>query len=250
MSAEKDIEARLTPAAKAALESYLADTRAEILNAARAISASLSDYAEIGVSEVLQAVNSQRESDKQRASELRLERLRLLTATAATLGLILFVAGVVTYAFQFIRSSNWVHSWAAVSISAGLAVFASAFSLYFVTATTRRVRLAEKSSERQEQRSLGEFLLRWSEFNRAVDLFVAKRFGESAANPGLGRKLMLLDDHNIFTPEDTAEVKRMYNMRNRLVHGTSDDQPTQEQVQNALVELVKLQNKLTHAAES
>ncbi|WP_255773447.1 hypothetical protein [Mycobacteroides abscessus] len=254
MSDERSIEDRLTPAARSALDAFINEARAEILNEANAISASLSDYSEIGVSEVLQAIKGQegqRESDKLRASELRLNRFRLLTAVASAMGAALLVLGFTSYAIHAASSiRSPTSTWIALSTSVGLSLLAASFSAYYLTISRRRYRLAEESNERQGQRSLGEFLVRWNEFGRAVDQFVAERFGESAVSQGLGKKLVLLDDHGVITSEDTYEVRRLYDMRNRLVHGTSGDQPTQEQIQAALADLAKLQTKLAQATKS
>ncbi|WP_029114518.1 hypothetical protein [Mycobacterium sp. URHB0044] len=241
-------ERSLTPSAQAALDSYIGDLRLEILDEAKAIAASISDYPEIGVSEVLAAIRSQqgkRERDRVRAGELKADRLRFLAASAGTIGGALIGTAVVVLSIRAAQAAGSPStSLVAAMISAGVTLFVAAVSAYYFLGNRKRLHEAEKSSLRVQQRSIGELLAEWGDFTRSLDAFVARRFGESAAEKTLPDKVEMLLRAHVLTDKEVGLIADTYGLRNTLAHGREEDRPSEEVIMSAYADLRRLITRL------
>ena len=250
MSASDRISERLTPAARTALETYLEDTRNEILNGADEISASLSDYREIGVSEVLQAIQDlrgRRDRDMIYAKELRTQKLRLYFTLLSATGAALLTIAVAAIALQQPRSYSSTTPWAPALVALGTGILTASVAAYALIINRRRYQSAAESAERLGRQAIGEFLVRWNDFRRTVDLVVADQFGESAANQGFTNELEMLLRHAVISPKELEEVVLLYQLRNNLTHGSpSSLENSQKQAEAGADFLRTLIKKIQH----
>lgn len=248
------IEQSLTPSAKAALDSYISELRTEILHEAKAISAGISDYPEIGVSEVFEAIRAQqgeRQRDMIRARELAADKFRLVTASTASAGAILLALAITLISIRSAHSAESSSiSFIAALTSAGVTLFAASFSAYYLVNTRKRYRAAERSTIRMQKRSTGEFLSEWGEFNRALNAYTAEHFGESAAGASLSKKAQFLERSGVLTPKDVTDLKKTYTIRNTLMHGGNPEAPKPEEIESAYNELRELMSRIARRETS
>lgn len=215
MPTRQQLEDKLTPAAKHALDELVEDYRAELLLRAGDSASRLGELREISVHDIVSAVGSRQ---RQLFGIVRspLERiLRIYTLIGALVGAVAFL--------WFLIEEVAVLSQVGSRLS--LMAAAMGFIMAVVSYVLLRVRrqpfyMARREMDEERPREYhGLFLAQWSEVEMALRRMAAVRLGESASGGPILRLIERLGNEGVLSPDDHRQLQRILQLRNALAHG-------------------------------
>ena len=212
-----DLESKLTPAAKQALQELVEEFRAQVLrSAAQSAAAFQGEVREITVRDIV--ASSTRNLLGTRP--WRAAGLEWLLSSYAILGVVFGIVGAL-YALLSRDGTLFGRGIALQFSIAGMFVALIATVLL----TIRGKRLLRQSSEASFpgfSYSVGEigptFVMEWSQVELALRSMAAARLGESSATAPIGRLIQELSQRGTLTTEDVSTLRRLLEIRNRVVH--------------------------------
>ena len=214
-------EDKLTPAARKALDQYLADTRAEILLAAeRSATPPSGMLEEVSVHDISAAIDRSREPQPPKPFARFGWYLRLYGA----IGILVAAAGLAwLLTISFLPSLSPDERAAYMVILVGLVI--ASFSFFFA-----RVRASHENRQPpppagvppQETDVAIDLLKRWADFELNLRLFASRRYGESKAKAPTFSIIRMLSTTSVITQADATRLMRILAMRNRVAHGGLD----------------------------
>ncbi|WP_162603429.1 hypothetical protein [Rhodococcus oxybenzonivorans] len=238
-------EKYLTPAAKNALNAYLADVKDQVLNRALSQSQGGRDAREIGVSDLTEAIDDRERPQAVRASKrtLRLRQLAVLYVATGLLGLLtvlIFFSPEAT--FSGAQSIQTVILIASVITSfVGLVM---SIAIYSASRRQERIPAHGKTGSPTPQDLEAFFLREWGLLESTLRRVIANQLGDSrAGNSALRELLDIAESNRILDEQSTADFNELLRLRNRIAHGRPSKGPELD-VEDAIGRAKKLQRKL------
>jgi predicted RNA-binding protein len=214
-----ELEKKLTPAAREALDELVEDFRNQtLLSAAKSAARAGVEVTEISVRDILDSLN-----------KLQLRRTQRLPTQLASflrfyvfLGIIFTLLGFGFFLYRSISIGDIRENKSLIgAVAFGLLVSASSFILrrWGSEWLVHLVALPSPSETRSRTSDLvGEYLLTWPKIELAARDLVASRLGESSANKPLSLLLSELQDLGILKREEKTKLRDLLGIRNRIVH--------------------------------
>lgn len=226
---EADLEKKLTPAARDALQELVEDYRRELLFAAAdsAVEAT-GELREIAVSDVLRAHGLVRNlPDESR----RRDRVEKLLSAYVYVGMLAAMAGTSVFMFQQItatvdpaRQIPFLLSISGVFL-AGMAYLLLRLRQNRLLVTPRGLAMQPVSSSPGAPRPI---LLLWQELELALRNRVARSLGESVARQPISVLIAKLHEEHLLTEDDEKRLRQLLEARNAVVHGRRFDLSAKE----------------------
>ncbi len=215
---ERDaLEAKLTPAAKQALQELMEDFRAQVLRgAAQSAAAFQGEVREITVRDIV-ASSTQ---NLLGARRWRATGLEWVLNSYAILGAVFGIASV--FYTLYLRDSAPSVQRIALQFSImgmSLALFAT---LLLIIRNRRLRRQMPEVSFPGFSYSVGElgpaFVMRWPQLELALRSMAAVHLGESSATAPIGLLIQELSKKGTLTMEDASNLRSLLEIRNRVLH--------------------------------
>jgi hypothetical protein len=242
MPTRDEIESRLTPAAKLALEELVDDYRGQLLLGAADSASRLGDLREVAVQDIMAGLNRQQ---SHLFGPIRSFKESILRAYFI-IGIFLAVGGLLAYAGRAILSGRKLDEQLPL-IMALVGVSLSALSYALLAARKiRRVALLRRSTGESAPADPGALLLLWRDIELALRAAAAVRFGESAAAEPIFRLLEHVG--TLLSDEERQRLRRVLSLRNSIAHGRSEEMG-EEQLATAQREAEQLLGRLRSLAQ-
>lgn len=241
-----DPDAHLTEAASNVLDLYLADARERIIFDASRTAAKLSDLREVGVPEVLSAIQKQDQHLPGGVPSSRALRYRRLAVAYLTLGVSVAGFGAILYLTILLQNNKFSTAQYVAILTAIVGVLTGlAGVVLLAVARTRTIGSKfDSAAELSDERLASNFLWDWTLFERRLLEVAAEKFGESTTT-SRRRTVDLLRKSKVLSDEDFNEYKNLQAIRNSIVHGSPRDQPLNSTIRTAMVVLQGLMNKIS-----
>jgi hypothetical protein len=218
--ARSDVEGKLTPAARQALDELLDDYRKRVLLGASDSASTLGDVHEISVHDIMAGLERLQADYKGRLPSLL---LRILSAYIV-LGIVAGLSGLVTFSYRQILQGRSVHE------QLPLLFALSGFSLSAVSYAYLRLRSA-RGSYHQLGASMsvsplpgyvGAFIAQWRDLELGLREAAAARLGESGAAAPMSALVDRLINDGQLSPEDGQRMRELVRLRNQIIHQGRD----------------------------
>lgn len=215
---DKNLETKLTPAARQVFEELERDFRNQLLRSASKSAASLSgEVQEISVKDLLNALDT-----------IRLSRQKQVNTRIFNFGKQLVVLGLVISFFAVINSlyflvGFWTRSESELGVLIGLATSLYGFMFQYVAEHPRILRLfsLEKATpvdSENERNSTLLFMEKWREIELKMKAKASENYGESKANLPLSTLAKNFRNQRILTDQDLKLFDELLSVRNKIVH--------------------------------
>ena len=242
----RDIENRLTPAARQALAELVDNYRTQVLfGALRSAGSYAREVEEISVRDVLASL--ERVEAVQRGE--RRPITDQLYGAAMFGGLLYAVLGFGYFLAQ--RTQVPLDPAQTIGLVTGIAGTLVALTIYYYRrqraqerALRQHVIRREPFGARSVQESDGSILLvpAWREIELAIRAFVASKYGESTARRPISMLIAQVEDSQVLSSEDRGRLMRLLSLRNEVLHeGTVLDA---RQLRDALQDAERILTKL------
>jgi len=241
-----DVESKLTPAAREALEELVDGYREEILLGAMRSAASFRDEVpEIAVRDILEGVKSVNRSET-RPSDMPSRFWR----TVILVGIAYSVGGFGLFAFRSIAIAFEPLDW--VGIVIGLAGFAMAiFGYYYSRYRARSFASVSRRMISDELQSFDRSMLlvqEWRDIELAARNLVASHLGESMADRPVSVLMRELARTDVLTDDDVVTLRQLLSMRNMVLHDKNVE-IERESLELALQDASRILSKLERSMD-
>ena len=236
---DQELNAKLTPAARDALDELVQDFRTQTLvNAAESAARETGEVREISVRDILTGVNASRIRRPQR--NLWRQALKIYVV----LGVLMVIGGLGYLVYRNLNIRSDEPSQVAF-ITALAGVIASAVASLMLRVIPSRFGLISEDSGRDEPRRtelLSEYLSIWPKIELTARDIVASKLGESQAKKPLSSLFRELQELGVLAPDDQNKLKDLLNKRNKIVH--SGEPLGEIELKRAVDEAGKLLSKM------
>jgi hypothetical protein len=216
MPTRQEIEGKLTPAARQALEELVDDYKSQLLIGAADSASRLGDLREVAVHDIMAALNRQRT----RLFGVFGSMLERALRTYAVLGLLTGIVGLGIFAGKEILSGRRFEEQ--VPLLVALIGFMVSVASYFLLSTgkNRSMALLLRSPIGEfDPIDHGSFLLLWRDIELALRAAASVRLGESVANAPISRLVDQLSAERLLSTDDQILLRRVLVLRNSIAHG-------------------------------
>jgi len=212
----RELEEKLTPAARQAIDELLRDYRKELLLVAQDSAArATGEVREISVSDITAGVN-RLGGRFPRYPRTFVERLtQLYYRTGILIGVVGILYYVVKHGINFPSLAREPEIVASIS---GFLLAGIAFLVRNTKMGVRLIRVLAPSPERDSVRFVGEFLARWRDLELAVRNLATRRLGESMATAPFSNLLRQLMLEGVLKEEEEASLRNLLRLRNKVLH--------------------------------
>jgi len=211
-----DLEGKLTPAAKEAIDELMDEYRSQILIGARASANQLGEVREISLHDVLVSLNRVQLRARRPSNNV----LYRLAAIYLVLGLLFGAGGLVGFVYPRLVQGVTLREQLPLMLSVvGLLVAALSYT-YLQFASARYFGLPVPSSPDKSGSIEGTatYLSHWRDLELALREAAATRMGESAASAPISALLNRLLHYGLFSDADAHRVRDLLSLRNGIVH--------------------------------
>ncbi len=212
-----ELDEKLTPAAKQALDELISDYRNRVLIGAKESASNLTGEAqEISVHDILASVNR---NQTKRTSSLQ-RSMEMFFRLYVVLGLIIGSGGVLFFLYQGVFPTLGYEQRLALMLSFG-GFMISAISYAFLKLRGSRAATLPDLQEMNESRKAGYsmlFIRRWQDIELAARSLVASRLGESSAKAPVSLLISKLRQDEILNADDEARLREFLTLRNKILH--------------------------------
>lgn len=214
---KKNIEEKLTPAARDALDELITNYRDQILfNAMDSATELPGELEEISVRDIISGIEKTKSKVIDRKWDLRTRMLR----TLMLVGIIYAFIGIGYYIYTNLEV-NFAQQVGLIAAFAGLSI--SLVSYFLLNIYKEKYRFSVSASEYSKiepfKANLEQELVRkWGDIELSSRDLIASIFGESKANLSLTSILEFLLKKEILNENDYIISKRLLEMRNKILH--------------------------------
>ncbi len=240
-----DLEDKLTPAARQALEELVTEYRDRLLLGARESASRLGELREISVHDIMTSFGrgELRWRPFSRAID-QATRLYVWSGLAVAAGALLFLVGR-----EAASGKSLEQNWPLLSALVGMGV--AAFGYIANLLLSRRLPARPFGSEfdaRPPFEYVGRYLALWRDLELALRDTAASQLGESAANAPMSILLEVLDSKGVLSDRESDRLRELLALRNSVVHGRGDAKP--EDLEGASRDSERILGKLRGQAAS
>lgn len=214
----QDIENKLTPAARRALDDFVDEYRQQILlEAEKSATSPTGDIQEISVKDVLSGAERRRDAKQNR--QLLIQRVLRLYSV---IGIIMIFFSVFYYLYKFtpfLQDSVSTVIFAIGFTGAILALSPTLFGFLFprLSDSTGANNLKQSTSDNASAASV-EFIIRWRDIELEARNLMAAKLGESNATEPISRVFVRLEKEDILDKVDLEKLRNLLDIRNKIAH--------------------------------
>jgi hypothetical protein len=214
MPTHSELDTKLTPAAKQALDELVDDYRNQLLLGAADSASRLGDLQEIAVHDIMASLNRQQSRLFGRTRSLadRLLRVYLLG------GVLLGVTGLGAFVVKEILARRaFEEQLTLIMALAGFCVSAMAYLMLYVRKSRGSGYLLRRPESEFGPGDYGSYLGLWRDIELALRRAVAVRLGESSANTPISGLLDRLE--GVLSIDEQVRLRQLLQVRNSIAHG-------------------------------
>jgi hypothetical protein len=216
MATRQEIESKLTPAAKQALDELADDYRSQLLIGAADSASRLGDLREVAVHDIMSAVSRQRS----RLFGVVGSTVERALRTYAVLGVLTGIAGLAAFAGREIVSGRRLDEQLPLLVAlSGFVASATSYFLLSIWKNRSMALLLRRPVGEFGPADAGSFLLLWRDIELALRGAAAARLGESTASAPISRLVDQLSAERLLSAEDQMRLRRLLTLRNSVAHG-------------------------------
>ncbi len=220
MGTRQDLETKLTPAAKQALQELVDDYRDQLLFGAADSASRLGDLREIAIHDIMASLNTQQSRLFRRKGSAVDRLLRIYMRAAVLLGLIGLGAYMVK---EMVTGRGFQEQLFLLMALAGLSLSGMAYLMLNLRTGSGPRGLLRRPELDIGPGDYGSYLALWSNLELALRRAVAVHLGESVADVPLSRLLDHLQEGRVLSAEDQLRLRQLLHLRNTIAHGLPGD---------------------------
>lgn len=240
MSKRQELDTKLTPAAKQALDELVADYRDQLLLGAADSASRLGELREISVHDIMAGLNRQQDRVFGRTGT-RIERILRLYVVG---GFLLGVIGLVAFtAREILIGRGFQEQLFLVAALGGLLLSAMSYFLLWSRKSRGTASLLRSKLSEFGPGDYGSYLVLWRDIELALRRAAAVRLGESAANAPLSGLLDILGREQVLSSDDQLRLRRLLNLRNSIAHGRPGTED-EDEIANAARDAERLLSRI------
>jgi hypothetical protein len=218
--ARSDVEGKLTPAARQALDELLDDYRKRVLLGASDSASTLGDVHEISVHDIMAGLDRLQTDYKGRLPSLA---LRILSVYIV-LGIVVGLSGLVAFSYKEILQGRSIHEQLPLLLAlTGFSLSAASYAyLRLRSARSPYRELGASLSESPLPGYVGAFVAQWRDLELGLREAAAARLGESGAAAPISALVARLIREGQLSTEDGQRMRELVRLRNEILHEGRD----------------------------
>jgi len=216
MPNRQELDTKLTPAARQALDELVADYRDQLLFGAADSASRLGELREISVHDIMAGLNRQQDRVFGRTGS-SIERILRLYVVG---GFVLGVTGLVAFAArEILIGRGFQEQIFVLAALGGLLLSAMSYFLLWTRKSRGTAYLLRRQSSEFGPGDYASYLTLWRDIELALRRAAAVRLGESAASAPISGLLETLGREQVLSSDDQLRLRRLLTLRNSIAHG-------------------------------